>query len=119
MKFNLKKLVILSAMIMTIGANGEQKRIAIDDVNIRNYEQFIEQLKIDLPEGTSFESVKSYLALHKIKYGYASAESCIKFMRKKVRSSFFIFNTDLQVKIFVSEGAGVKEVKYELIETAL
>lgn len=99
-------------------ANNEEKRIDVSEVNIRNYEQFVAQLEHDLPAGTSIQDVKEYLSDKSIKYGHATVEGCIKFMIKKVDSSFFVFKTDLQVKIFLSEESGVSEIKSNLIETA-
>ena len=111
---------IFSVVTMPTSANDKelQPRIEVDQVTIHNYEQFVSQIKHDLPMGTSLQDVKTYLSDNKIEYGYASQEACIKFMLKKIYSSFFIFNTSLQVKIFVTEEAGVSEIKSELIETA-
>jgi len=117
MKIILLVLSILSVVAMPISAN-EEKRIDASDVNIRNYEKFVEQVENDLPVGTSIQRVKDYLSEEGVKYGHATVEGCIKFMIKKVDSSFFFFKTDLQIKIFVSEDSGVSEIKSRLIETA-
>ncbi len=110
--------LIFSVVAIPVNANDEPERIEATQVNIGNYEQFIAQLERDLPVGTSLPDVKAYLSDSKIKYGYASQEGCVKFMLKKIYSAFFIFNTDLQVKIFISEETGVSEIKSDLIETA-
>jgi hypothetical protein len=117
MKIILLVLSIFSVVVMPISAN-EEKRINVSDVNIRNYEKFIEQIKNDLPAGTSIQQVKDYLSEKGVEYGHATVEGCIKFMIKKVDSSFFFFKTDLQIKVFASEESGVSEIKSSLIETA-
>lgn len=110
--------LIFSVVAIPVNANDEQARIEAKQVNIRNYEQCIAQLERDLPVGTSLQDVKSYLSENQINYGYASQEGCVKFMLKKIYSALFVFNTDLQVKIFISEETGVSEIKHNLIETA-
>ena len=110
--------LIFSVVAIPVNANDEQARIEAKQVNIRNYEQFVAQLERDLPVGTSLQDVEAYLSKNKINYGYASQEGCVKFMLKKIYSAFFVFNTDLQVKIFLSEETGVSEIKSDLIETA-
>lgn len=109
-----------SSVLVTIPVNAAegQKRIEPPQVNIRNYEQFIAQLKDDLPPGTSFRDVEKYLSNNKLDYGYASSEGCLQFMINRIYSAFFIFKTDLQVKIYVTEETGVTEIKSRLIETA-
>jgi hypothetical protein len=108
---------ILSLIVMPVSADDKEKRIEASEVNIRNYEQFVGQLKSDLPAGTSLQDVKTYLSNHNISYGHVPQKGYIQFMLKKIYSAFFIFNTDLHVEIFVSEENGVSEIKSELIET--
>lgn len=108
---------ILSVTFMQVNASDE-KRIKPSDVDIRNYEEFVTQVREDLPAGTTIQQVKKYLSGRGVEYGHADVEGCIKFMIKKIDSAFFIFKTDLQVKIFVTEDNGVSEVKSKLIETA-
>ena len=110
---------IFSVMVvMSISAEDEKKRIEAKQVNIRNYEQFIEQLKHDLPVGTSIKDVEAYLLKQKISHSYVPNEGSFYVMLKKIYSAFFIFKTDLFIEIFVSEEAGVSEIKHDLIETA-
>ncbi|MDZ7925479.1 MAG: hypothetical protein U5M23_15845 [Marinagarivorans sp.] len=94
---------ILSVVLMQQANAGDEKRIKPSDVNIRNYEDFVSQVREDLPVGTSVQQVKNYLSNRDLEYGYADVEGCIKFMIKKVDSAFFVFKTDLQVKIFVTD----------------
>lgn len=47
--------------ISPVNANEEQMRIEAHQVNIDNYEQFVAQIKFELPVGTSLQDVKSYL----------------------------------------------------------
>lgn len=101
-----------------VNANEGHKRIEPHQVNIRNYEQFVVQLENDLPLGTSFRDVEKYLLKNGLDYGYAPSEGCLQFMLNRIFSAFFIFKTDLQVKIYVSEETGVTEIKSRLIETA-
>jgi hypothetical protein len=118
MKIILLIFSIFSVVAMAISAN-EEKRINVSDVDIRNYEKFVNQIKNDLPVGTPIQQVKKYLSTRGIGYSdVVNDEGNIKFMIKKIYSAFFIFKTDLQVKIFVTDGEGVSEVKSSLIETA-
>jgi hypothetical protein len=109
---------ILSVVLMQQANAGDEKRIKPSDVNIRNYEDYVSQVREDLPVGTPIRQVKQYLSDRGLEYGYADVEGCIKFMIKKVDSAFFVFKTDLQIKIFVTDENGVSEVKSKLIETA-
>ena len=111
--------LIMSIFILSVSANEEQMRIEAHQVNIDNYEQFVEQIKRELPVGTPIQNVKAYLAENKIKYGYSPQVDYLQFMIKKIRSSFFIFNTDLQLKIYFNEKTGVTEIKSRLVRTAL
>ena len=110
--------IIVSMVAIPVNADDGQKRMEPHQVNIRNYEQYVEQLKHDLPVGTSFKVVEKYLLDYGIEYGYASSEGCLQFMIKKIYSAFFIFVTDLQIKIYVSEETGVSDIKSRLIQTA-
>lgn len=120
----MKKILLVLCFISGMGialpmnADDGQERIEPDQVNIRNYEQFIAQIEHDLPVGTSFKDVEKYLLDNGIEYGYASSEGCLQFLIKKIYSAFFVFITDLQIKIYVSEEAGVTDIKSRLIETA-
>ncbi len=111
-------LCVVVSISMNVNANDRKERIEPDQVNMRNYEQFIAQIEHDLPVGTSFKDVEKYLSDYEIEFSHAPSEGCFKFMVKKIYSAFFVFITDLQIKIYVSEEAGVTDIKSRLIETA-
>ena len=108
----------MSIFISPVNANEEQMRIEAHQVNIDNYEKFVEQNKCELPVGTSIQNVKACLSENQIEYGYVPQADYIQFMLKKTYSAFFVVKTDLHVEIFLSGKSGVSEIKYDLIETA-
>ena len=110
--------LIFSVVAIPVNANDEKARIEAKHVNIRNYEQFIAQLGQDLPVGTSLQDVKAYLSENKISYSDVPHEGCLYVMLKKIDRSFFIFTTDLWLRIYVSEKECLSEIKSKLINTA-
>lgn len=109
---------ITSVVAIPVNAIEKQKRIEPHQVNIRNYEQFVAQVKHALPVGTPYKDVEKYLSDKGLEYGYAPSEGCLQFMINRIYSAFFIFKTDLQIKIYVSEENGVTDIKARLVETA-
>lgn len=98
--------------------NASQKdKIEASAVNIRNYEKFLAQLEQDLPVGMSLNDVKQYLDENKIGYSDVPHEQCVYIMLKKIHRSFFVFATDLWIRVYFSE-EGVSEINFELIDTA-
>ena len=119
-----KQLLILLSFIFcmisaSINANDAQKRITPDMVTIHNYEQFIAQLERDLPKGTPVEDIKKYLSENKIGYSDVPEEDCLYAMLKKIDSLFFIYTTDLWLRIYVSQESGLLKIKHDLIHTAI
>lgn len=117
------KNIILLISILSVNAMqanaGQEKYITPLDVNIRNYQVFVDQLKKDLPIGTSMQQVMKYLSVRNIQYSNVlDDEGCVKVMIKKVDSSLFFFKTDLQIKIFASGDGRVSEIESTLVETA-
>lgn len=111
-------ILICGVTLMQADAD-EERMIKPPDVNIRNYEEFVSQLSKDLPVGTSMQQVTEYLSARGIRYSnIVDDEGCIKFMIKKIYSAFFVFKTDLQVRIFLTDDEGVSEIKSKFIETA-
>lgn len=117
-KFWLLICCISSVAAIPVNADEGQKRIEPHQVNIRNYERYIVQIKNDLPVGTPYKDVEKYLSDKGLEYGHAASEGCLQFMINRIYSAFFIFKTDLQIKIYVSEENGVTDIKSRLIETA-
>ena len=109
---------VTCVVAIPVNAIEKQKRIEPHQVNIRNYEQFIVQIKDDLPLGTSHKGVKSYLSDNNIAYSDVPHEGCFYIMLKKIYSEFFIFTTDLWIRIYVNEKNGLTEIKWDLIRTA-
>ena len=113
-------LMILGVITLSACANNDNKRIKPSKVNMRNYEVFVSQIRKDLPVGTPIQKVKEYLSARQIGYSdVIDEEDCFKFMLRRISSFFFIFNTDLQVRIYFTNNLEVSEVKSRLIETAL
>lgn len=110
--------IVSGVVAISVSADDGRKRLEPDQVTIRNYEQYVAQVEYDLPVGTAFKDVEKYLSDNGIEYGYAPTEGCLKFMIKKIYSAFFIFITDLQIRIYISEEAGVTSIKSRLVNTA-
>ena len=93
-----------------------QNWIAPDKVNMKNYKEFLKQIQRDVLVGTSVEDVKEYLSRRNIAFGHVEIEGNIKVMIKKVDSKMFIFNKDLQVKIFLSDEKSVSQINSNIVE---
>ena len=118
----MKKIILLISILSVISMQSsasDEKRIKPSDVNIRNYENFISQMRQDLPIGTPIQKVKEYLSVRGIECSdVVDNDEYIVFIIRKIYSAFFIFKTDLEVRIFVTDDNGVSEVRSKLIETA-
>lgn len=113
--------VYFLALMLSGCATGtaDSERIHPSEVDIDNYERFVEQVTNDLPAGTRQDAVEAYLSAMGVEYGHNVPDGCLQFMLKRIYSALFVFNTDLQVRIYVTEEHGVSRVESSLIETAL
>ncbi|PCK04758.1 MAG: hypothetical protein COA42_18890 [Alteromonadaceae bacterium] len=117
MKFVIFILFFLSGLSMNTNGK-EEKTIEVSKVNIHNYEQFVEQFEAKLPIGTPMADVRKHLKDLDIEYGEAHSEAAFYIMIKKIHSRFFIFTTDLAIRVYFSDDH-VSEIKSRLVRTGL
>lgn len=104
------------------------ERIRPEDVNYRNYETFVEEIRSDLPVGTPKAEVQSYLASRGIGFSAGwdedfrvkppSVEHYVVFLIRRIRNAFIFGYTDLRVSIYLSEDGRVSRIVSKTIETA-
>lgn len=122
-------LVMASLTLMTaMDSTSASERIRPEDVNYRNYEVFVDEIRSDLPAGTPKDEVQSYLLDRGIGFGNAKDEDVrvspprvehyIVFLIRGIRKMFIFGHTDLQVRIYLSEEGRVSRIEPIIIRTA-
>lgn len=81
-------------------------------------EKMVESIKRDLPSGTSFAEVESYLKKTKCEYSYHKETKCFTAILRDVRKTAFI-SQNVSIIIKMDERDKLKDLDIKVINTGL
>ncbi len=118
----------LAVAVLILGAMSQEDRIPYEGVKYKNHEEFVEEIREDLPVGTPEEVVLQYLRSRGIPFSHAKTrdysvepakvEHYILLAVKRIRSRFIFGYTSLRIRVFLSDERCVTRIESDLVVTS-